>query len=137
VQDQDVELVRDSYEAWNRRNFQVIWERLDPDVVVDATARIMNPDTYHGHAGFQRMVDEMEDIWQEWHLEPEAFLDGGDRIIVVTRVRARGRGSGVELDDLNYNVWKLRDGRAVRLAIYYDKDEALCDHEKEGASAAH
>src|SRR6185295_16156529 len=117
VEDRDLEVLRASYEAWNHRDFPVIWELLDPDVVIDATARIMNPDTYHGHEGFQRMVDEMGEIWGEWLLEPQEFFDSEDRVVVATRVRARGRGSGVELDDLNYNVWKLRDGKVARLAL--------------------
>jgi ketosteroid isomerase-like protein len=129
MRDGDAELLRTAYEVWNRRDFARIWELLDPEVVVDARARVMNPDVYTGHEGFQRMVDEMGETWDEWRLEPEEIIDGGDRVVVATRVRARGRASGIELDDLVYNVWTLRDGKALRLALYYDKDDALRDGE--------
>jgi ketosteroid isomerase-like protein len=127
MRDSDAELVRTAYEVWNRRDFARIWELLDPEVVVDARARVMNPDVYTGHEGFQRMVDEMGETWDEWRLEPEEIIDSGEQVVVATRVRARGRASGVELDDLVYNVWTLRDGKALRLALYYDRDDALRD----------
>jgi ketosteroid isomerase-like protein len=123
----DRELIRKAYEAWNTRDYETIWELLDPSAEVNASARVMNPDVYHGHEGFQRFIDEIAEVWDEWRIEPEEFIEGADGTLVVARARARGRGSGVELDQVAYNTWKVRDGKVVRAALFYDKADALQD----------
>jgi ketosteroid isomerase-like protein len=40
-------------------------------------------------------------------------------------VRARGRGSGVELDQTAYHVLTIEEGRAVRFEVHVDRAEAL------------
>jgi ketosteroid isomerase-like protein len=131
----DEDFIREGYEAWNQGDFGRMLDRLDPGVEIDASSRVLNPEVYHGHEGFRRMVDEMAETWDEWQLEPEAFIDHGDTILVDVRVRARGRGSGIELDQLTYNVWELQDGKVVRMAIYSDREGALRDAAKEQSGA--
>ena len=131
----DEEYVRTAYGAWNQGDFETIWKLLDPGVEIDASSRILNPEVYHGHEGFRRMVDQMSETWDQWQLEPEAFVAYGDTVLVDARVRARGRGSGVELDQLTYNLWELQDGKVVRMAFYTDREEALRDAAKERAGA--
>jgi ketosteroid isomerase-like protein len=121
------EIILKAYDAWNRRDYGQAIDFLDPDVEVDASARVMNPDVYRGHAGFQRLIDEIAEVWEQWRIEPEEFIEGDGGILVVARARARGRGSGVELDQVAYNTWRLRDGKVVRAAFFYDKADALQD----------
>jgi ketosteroid isomerase-like protein len=123
----DIEIIRRAYEAWNRRDYERARDYLDPGVVLDASARVMNPDVYHGHEGFQQLVEEIAEVWDQWRIDPDEFIECDDGVVVVARARARGRLSGVELDEVAYNVWKLRDGKAFRLAFHYDKNEALRD----------
>jgi len=44
---------------------------------------------------------------------------------VTVRWRARGHGSGVEIDALFYEIYTLRDGRIVRMDEFTDRSEAL------------
>jgi len=37
----------------------------------------------------------------------------------------RGKGSGVEVEALPTNVWTVRGGKVVRVAVYNDRPEAL------------
>jgi ketosteroid isomerase-like protein len=127
----DQELIRNAYEVWNIRDYDAIWELLDPEIEIDASSHALNPYVRHGHEGFRQMVEEVADAWDQWRLEPEEFIERGDRLVVAARVRARGRGSGVELDQVVYNVWMLRHGKVTRLAFYADRDQALRDSAKE------
>jgi ketosteroid isomerase-like protein len=132
VPETDVEIIRQAYEAWNSGEYERASEFLAPDVVVDASDRVMNPDVYHGHDGFRRLVEEVREVWEEWRIEPEEFIRCDHGVVVVARASARGRGSGVELDQVAYNVWKIRDGKVVRAAFFYDKDAAIREANVDG-----
>ena len=55
----------------------------------------------------------------------QTFLDAGEQVVVATRIRGRGRGSGVEVDQRITLLWGLTDGRVTRVAGYRDRSEAL------------
>jgi ketosteroid isomerase-like protein len=63
--------------------------------------------------------------WESWHCSAEDYIEFGDVIVVLTRYRGRGRGSGFELDTEGAHVWKFRDGKAVRLEVFADRAAAL------------
>jgi uncharacterized protein len=123
----DTEIIRRAYEAWNSRDYEAARGFMAPEVVFDASARVMNPDVYHGHQGFQRLVDEVAEVWEHWRVEPEEFIECGEHVLVVARARARGRSSGIELDEQAFNVWTVRDGKVVKVAFHYERDAALRD----------
>ena len=118
-------LIRRGYAAWNRGDWDAMEPLLAPDFEVDATDRALNPAIYTGIRGFRRLVDEMFEIWDSWLIEPAAFIERGDQVFVEHDIKARGKGSGVELEQTYWSVWTIRDGQAARLALYVDRDRAL------------
>jgi ketosteroid isomerase-like protein len=120
-----VDLVRRSYEAWNRRDFAGLPELLHPDFELDLTARVLNPDRYVGIEGLRRFVDELGETWDDMGLEPEEFIDAGDQVVVPIIARLRGRGSGLPIQDRIVQVWSVRGGKAERMQVFTDRDEAF------------
>ena len=49
----------------------------------------------------------------------------GDSVVVLTRYRGRGKGSGASVDTIGAHLWTLRDGMVVRLEIYSSRKKAL------------
>ena len=45
--------------------------------------------------------------------------------MVLTRYTGRGKESGVTVDTRGAHVWKLRDGKAVRLEVFSSRARAL------------
>ena len=63
---------------------------------------------------------------EELQLEPQEFIDAGDRVATRLRHRGRGKTSGVEIDEeLYHQVATFRDGRIVRMEYVASWDEAL------------
>jgi ketosteroid isomerase-like protein len=67
----------------------------------------------------------MSEVWDSWEVEPLEFLENGDRLFVEHRVRARGKGSGIEMVQTYWSVWTFRDGKGAKLALHLDRDVAL------------
>jgi ketosteroid isomerase-like protein len=64
-------------------------------------------------------------LFDQQSAEPTEFIEEGDRILVSVHARARGRGSGVEIDQTAFHVWTLTGERAVRLEVHVDREAAL------------
>ena len=119
------QLIRQGYDAWNQGDWARMEALLAPDFEVDATDRVLNPDHYEGIEGFRRLAGEMAEVWDSWEIEPLELLENGERVFVAHRVRARGKGSGVVVEQTYWSVWTLRDGKGARLALYVDRERAL------------
>jgi ketosteroid isomerase-like protein len=114
---ENVEIVRRCYEAdfWANRDFSVVPEFAHPDVVVDLSRNIFNPGVYHGFDGFRHMVEQVDEMWEDFHAVLEELIDGGDQIIAAHRISGRGRGSGVATEMLLFAIWTVREGKVSRV----------------------
>jgi hypothetical protein len=64
-------------------------------------------------------------IWEDYSIEIDAYVDAGDRVVVLAHDRGRGRGSGAEVDEPLGQVWTLRALRVVRVDMFRTHQEAL------------
>ena len=100
------------------------WELFDKEVEVHDHD---TPDQgeYRGHEGVRRWLAEWGDAWAEWNIEPEEFIDGGVSVVVFIRMKTTGRGSGIEVEREDAQVYKFREDKIVRLDYYNDRTQAL------------
>ena len=123
---ENIDTVRRGYEAMNDRDYSRVGEFLHSDVEVDVSRNVLNPDVYHGHDGFVRLVSVIEDVWDDFRIEAEELIDGGDQVVVQIRIVGKGKGSGAPAEMRVFNVWTLRDAKATRLVGgFRDREEAL------------
>jgi ketosteroid isomerase-like protein len=122
---ENVEMVRRGYEAVNRGDVEGILARMAPQIRYDLSERVFNPAVYEGHDGVRRMIEDMGEVWDDFHLEPLEFIDAGDKVVVSHLVCGRGKGSGVEVRLPSTIVWTFRDGMAVEARMYRERREAL------------
>ena len=80
---------------------------------------------FRGSDGLKRWIENIQEIWDEWRMEPERFIADGDRVVVLIHIVARGELSGVELDRETAHIWSVADGRVTRCEVYFDRSEAL------------
>src|SRR6478672_2038866 len=96
----NVEIVRRVYEAWNAGAMDVVRECYDPDAVLalepepgveDATG-IVGIDAVMG------FYAQLREAWDTDAMEPLSFIDAGDRVVVHHVWRAKGSGPELEID---------------------------------------
>ena len=120
----NVEIVRRGYEAFGRGDIGAAMELFHPDVEWHDPDR-PGGGTYRGHEGVLRNLEEWLEGWEEFRLEPEEFLEAGDRVVVLVRQSGRGKGSGVEVDTRLHFHFGLRDGKVVHIYEHLNRAEAL------------
>jgi ketosteroid isomerase-like protein len=129
VSRENVEIVREVMallsEPPDARREPELLSRFAPDVVIDMSRRVFNPDVYEGHEGLRRLGDEVAAIWSEFRIEPERMIDVGERVVVEEVRRGRGVGSEVEVEQRAWVIWTIRDGRIVYGETDLTRDEAL------------
>lgn len=103
---------------------ELSWDLMHEEIEVH-DHDVMDAGEYRGHLGFARWLENWGVAWAEFSIEPEEFLDAGARVVVVFRVTATGRGSGVAVERQDAMVWEIRDGMAVRLDYYNSREQAL------------
>jgi ketosteroid isomerase-like protein len=123
VSQENVALIERFYQKYLTTG-ELPWEMLDENVEVQDHD---TPDqgVYQGRAGVDRWFRDWGDAWAEWSFEPEEFIDADDTVVVVIRMRAKGTGSGVEVDRQDALVYRFRDDKIVRTDYYNSKQQAL------------
>jgi ketosteroid isomerase-like protein len=123
----NVEIVRASWEAWSRGDMDALFEFYDPDVEWDMShSYVPDMGVFHGHEGIREFFREWRTFFAEYYAEPEQFVGAGENVMVRIRQGGRGRASTVGVEMPAYwQVYRMRDGRAVRVEIYRDEAEAL------------
>ena len=80
---------------------------------------------FRGHDGIRRWFRELHDLYEEIESEILEVRDLGDRVVVVFRVRGRGTGSGVSLEQSLAQVVTVRQGKVIEIREYFTREEAL------------
>jgi ketosteroid isomerase-like protein len=127
--DPNVEAVRRGLEAYNRGDLDTIMSLLDEDVEVYSHPDTGNSGTYRGHEGFLEWSRLWLDAWESFRIEVKEIeaLDD-EHLIAITDQTARGRGSGIEVQQKGVAyLFELRGGRTTRMGLYLDRETALAD----------
>ena len=63
-------------------------------------------------------------VWDDFQIEPEEFIDGGDHVIAVVMERGRVPGSEELVSQRFFQVWTLVDGKISAFCEYKTQREA-------------
>ncbi len=100
-----------------------LFDRMDPEVEWDW---LFSPETFRGRDQLLQAAADWIETVDAWQLEVEDVIDGtGDRVVVISRVTARGRGSGVPVYQRVFVVVTIRDGKIARFHDHSDLAKAL------------
>lgn len=123
----NVELIERFYDAWRRRDLDAVVACVHPEMEFDwLNARGPFRGTYRGHEGLGRFFEDLTDAWDRFVPEVEEVVEcGPDRLVAVSVVHARGRGSGIEVDARGGLLYTVRDGRILSGIFFQTRDEAL------------
>jgi ketosteroid isomerase-like protein len=74
---------------------------------------------------------EVLDAWEGYRVGTASYRTVDDeRVLVLSRQSGRGKASGLDLGQMptqNATLFHVRDGKVVRVVVYWDSDRAFAD----------
>jgi ketosteroid isomerase-like protein len=123
---ENVEIVRQAYEAFNRGGPTAVLPFLDPQVEWHDIADQPDAVVHHGHQGVLEAFDRWLSAFDEdYKNEIEEAIDRGHEVVVFDRQHGRGAESGVDFHQKLASVWTVRGGSIVRVRFFSKREEAL------------
>jgi ketosteroid isomerase-like protein len=120
------------YGAANRRDFEVLLLRLDPEIETQfdgsAATGLIAPDllgVHRGHEGYVRVWQAVMEALEDARLVPEQVIDFGERLLVTGRTTEHGTSSGLAIDEPLFQLFTFRRGLVIQQTDFTDRDRAL------------
>jgi ketosteroid isomerase-like protein len=125
-----IEALHEAIESGDFSEFMAATEQMiDPDFVLSPAEDSPFPEAgtreWRGREGFLRFVAGQAEGFVAMSLEPQEFIDAGDRVVVPLQFGGRARYTGIEVNFAVVHVVTIRDRKLARLDIYMSRAEAL------------
>jgi ketosteroid isomerase-like protein len=103
-------------------------ELVDPEIEWRPPAQGTLDEAYHGHDGVRQLFKDLTDAWDNFEHGEVEFVEGGDAIVVVSRLKLHGQASDMVVDEYWAYAVRLIDGRIGWVQMYTDPEQALRAH---------
>jgi ketosteroid isomerase-like protein len=126
----NVEIVRRGYRAFAEGGVEAILQFLDPEIEWHMSAAFTDTSrVYRGHDGVREVFRFFNERIADLGADPHEFIEAGDRVIVPVRMHGRLRETGDPVAYELVQVWLGRDGKAIRLVTFPDRESAEAETE--------
>jgi hypothetical protein len=121
---ENVEIIKRAFEAWNAGDMDAFRDLFDPDVIWRQLEGWPEPGPEVGREAVMHQLGQQRETWDADALELTSdFIDAADRIVV--RFIWRGAGHGPEANLAATGVFTVRKGRVFYVEFFWDHAEAL------------
>ena len=121
---ENVEVVRECLAAYARGDNETALAAFAPNVEFDVTVR-PEGHVFIGREGVAEAMRVWTGAFDDWSYEIEGLRDLGDRVLVFSRERGRGKGSGAIVDQEDFFLITLQGSKIVHWKLYLDRAAAL------------
>ena len=122
----NLDVVRAVYEDWIRGDYAAVFALFDPDIEWIPPPDVSSSGQRRGHEGVRRSMAGWMGNWDDYRFELRRLIDCGDDVLAEGWQRARGRASGVELENQPATwLYEIKGGKAVRKRTFTDRSATL------------
>ena len=127
---ENVELTRRAFRAFNGRDIDALLALLDADVAAFPMLAAMEGG-YHGHDGVRRWWAGLLGTFPDFSAEIVEVRDLGSVTVTTLRMRGSGAESDTPVDATVWQVTQFRQGKCIRWSAHTSEGDA---HEAAGLS---
>ena len=126
MSEENVELVRDSLDAYARGDLEKVVSHVSPEGELhSAIISGAEGNVYRGHEGVRRWYAETFETFEEVRIEVSEIRDLGARVLVLGQLKAVGRESGVKVDSPTGWIYTISRGMLVKIEGFLSHADAL------------
>jgi len=114
---ENVEFAQSVFTRWNAGERRFPDEEIHPEVVL--VSRLLGT-AVRGRAGVRRYLREIDEQFDQWTMTIEDWRDAGACVVALGHIRARGRRSGLALDQAVGILLEIRGGQLLRFETFLD-----------------
>jgi ketosteroid isomerase-like protein len=135
--DENLALVRQTYELWNSGGPDPLVERIWPhDVVFHETVELPDAGVYRGVDAVAGRMRELIEAAGHFQMRVRTLEGCGDYVLAVCEFSAQGASSGLSLTTRICHVLRCHGGRVREFRAHLDCRRARHDYERLCAAAA-
>jgi ketosteroid isomerase-like protein len=126
AQQPNIETVHRACDAFNRGDLDGMLAEISPEFEYVTAGTI--PDlsgTYRGTDRFEAFVRRFWEDFEDARLDIHEVVDRDDAVMVSMTMLGRGKQSSAETSWEVFQVWTMRDGKAIRGQGFTGRDEAV------------
>ena len=121
---ENVDVVKAGFAAWNAGDMDAVRELYHPDVIVRSPEGWPEPGPFVGRDAVMREFEHLREAWDADAAEPISdFRASGDRVAVRFIWHGAGRGPDADLEMTQVNT--VRSGKIFAIEYFWDHTEAL------------
>ena len=121
---ENVEVVKAAYDAYNREDWDAAFKDVAPGFAADFSRAVGPWRGVFGLDQIRRVVREFRETWESARQEPHEFIEAGDLVVMPGTQHVKGRG-GIEVVARAAFVWTIRNGAVERVTMYQERQDAL------------
>jgi ketosteroid isomerase-like protein len=123
---ENLDLVRSIYAAIGHGDFgSADWANPEIEYV---RADGFEPDTLIGRDGMVAAMRSLFGALEDFRIEADAYRElDAERVLVLTNASARGKASGLPVDQKGAELFEIQAGKVTRIVTYIDRANALAD----------
>jgi ketosteroid isomerase-like protein len=123
---ENVEIVRAAYDAFERGDLDGVSQLHDPAIEWQTSAEDPDVATHRGRVAVRRYFEGYMETFPGFRAELEECVAAPDRrVFTTTRYTGRARASGMDMDWRQSVVYTVECGLIVRAEEYFNREEAL------------
>jgi ketosteroid isomerase-like protein len=121
----NVQIVRRALEAFNSRGVDAALQYLDPEIEWWGPPEWLEERLYSGHDGVRRLASFWTQTFDEYRLDLDEASDSGNTVLALCHQRGRMKGTGDQIAEPIAYIWEIRNGKAIRVDVYFSWDAAM------------
>lgn len=121
---ENVEVVRAAYAAFNRGDWDGVFRAADPEIEFTFEGA-PDPRAAPGANAVQARIEDDVAALDALSYELDDLRESGEQVVALVRIRARPKGTTAEIENRVEHVWTLGDGAVVSIHTFAKRERAL------------
>jgi ketosteroid isomerase-like protein len=118
---ENVAIVRKLFDDFEAGEMTAVFAAFDENIEwVEPRGYFAGAGGVRGLFAVEQVLARYPEVWSEFGLMPERFIDAGDDVIVTGEQRGVARATGAPYRGRFCNVWTLAGGKVVRMEAFTD-----------------